>query len=69
MTHDEFCGMIRELVLMDNDCKEQIATIEQQYREGKIKCAYQETLPLNFKRISITDRAFELAKQFVLENG
>lgn len=69
MTHDEFCSLIKELALMDDECKEQITNIEQQYREGKIKCAYAESLPLNFKRLSITERAFELAKQFVLENG
>ena len=67
MTTQEFVSLVKELISKDEECKKQIADIEEQYQDCVVK-KYQETLPLTFERVNIINKAFELCKTFVNEN-
>lgn len=67
MTTQEFVSLVKELISKDEECKKQIADIEEQYQDCVVK-KYQETLPLTFERVNIINKTFELCKTFVNEN-
>ena len=68
MTTQEFVSLVKELISKEEDCKKQIAAIEEQYQNCRVEKKYQETLPLTFERVSIANKVFELCKKFVKEN-
>jgi hypothetical protein len=68
MTTQEFVSLVKELISKDEECKKQIADIEEQYQDCGVVKKYQETLPLTFERVNIINKTFELCKTFVNEN-
>ena len=68
MTTQEFVSLVKELISKDEECKKEIANIEERYQDCGVAKKYQETLPLTFERVNIINKAFELCKTFVNEN-